>query len=141
MNEGTSMAEKERRLVEAVLDGDGDGVQLLMDDLSDERAHRVLLGAFIVAVQRLFPGEYTPTQVTAYVADLRRRLGSGDQLKPMPTEAMIRAALDEPDLRDGVSPQDAVNAYFAVSHAYSQDHQVRGPERDEFIREVVETIA
>jgi hypothetical protein len=135
------MADDERGLIEAVLDGDAERVHALADILSGERTHRVLLGTFVVAVQRLFPGEYTPAQVTAYVADLRGRLGSGDQLKPMPTEAMIRAALDEPDLRDGVSPQDAFNAYLAVTHAYSKDRQIRGLERDEFIREVVETIS
>ena len=134
------MADDERRLIEAIFDGDADTTRALVRTLPDERAHRVMLGAFTLAVHRQFPEDYTPQHVSAFVADLRRRMEEGDKLKPMPTEALIRSALDEPELRQGVDLQDAVNAYLAVTHAYGRDHNLRGLDRDEFVKEVLEAV-
>ena len=76
----------------------------------------------------------------APLEDLLAAVVAGGQVTVC-TQCAARRGIAEPDLRDGVSPQDAVNAYFAVTHAYSKDHQIRGLERDEFIQEVAETMA
>jgi hypothetical protein len=135
------MADEERRLIEAVLGGQAENVSQHMRSLGDKRGYHVLLGAFTVAVQRQFPDDYTPQQVTAYVADLRRRMAEGEKLKPMPTEAMVRASLDEPELRQGVTTGDAVAAFLAVTYAYAQDRRLGGLDRDEFVQEVLEAIS
>jgi hypothetical protein len=134
------VAGEERRLIEGIFDGDEETVRALTRSLDSERVHRVMLGAFTLAVHRQFPGEYTPEHVSAFVADLRRRLENGEQLNPMPTEALVRSALDEPDLRRGINAQDAFNAYVAVTFAYGQDHNLHGLEREEFVAEVLEAV-
>jgi hypothetical protein len=135
------VVDEKRRLVEGVLDGDSVAVSAAAETLGDELTHRVLLGAFILAVQKQFAGDVAPADVSSYVSDLRRRLVNGEQLKPMPTEAMIRAVLEDPELRAGVSQEDAAAAYLGVTFAVTQDHNIRGVERDEFVREVLDTVS
>lgn len=135
------MADEERRLIEAIFDGDLDTIKVLAHTLGNERAHHVMLGAFTLAVHRQFPGDYTPEQVTAFVADLRRRMEEGDALKPMPTEALIRSSLDEPELRRDLDTDDVYRGYAAITYAYGKDHRIHGVERDDFIREVLEAVS
>jgi hypothetical protein len=67
------------------------------------RAVRLLRELFTVAVRRSFVG-HDPRDVTRYVADLLeyRSLPTGGQVA-RETEALIRAALGEPDLSRGIA--------------------------------------
>jgi hypothetical protein len=68
-----------------------------------------------MAVQRLFRTDADVRNISAYVADLRRRISAGTPPGRLEAEALIRAALGDQDVViNGISTLDGFTAQAAV---------------------------
>jgi hypothetical protein len=75
---------------------------------------RLMREVFAVAVRRCFAGR-DPREITPYVRDLLNRRGiPSDGVQARETEAVIRSALGEPDLVDGIPDQRRLGMMILV---------------------------
>jgi hypothetical protein len=97
--------------------------QLVLTSLRDEdrapvddrpASARLMREVFAVAVRRCFAGR-DPREITSYVRDLLNRRGlPADGVAARETEAVIRSALGEPELVDGIPDERRLGMMILV---------------------------
>lgn len=100
------------RLLVATLGGDRDAVEANLPNA--QNFMELVRHAFIVAVRRRFAGQDI-REVTRYIAEAlpRRRFDAGGRFA-LAAEGLVRSALGEERLDEGIEPQDAADLAFAI---------------------------
>ncbi|WFE25741.1 hypothetical protein O7623_20510 [Solwaraspora sp. WMMD791] len=101
----------------------------------------VIGAAFAIAVDRHFGPEPDLNKVSAFVAQVRDQYQRGKDLPALQLEGLIRAALGEAELLDGIDAEVSFPAQIVILGTLLQDEQWTEAELEEFIREVEETAA
>jgi hypothetical protein len=101
----------------------------------------VIGAASFIAIRRQFEsqGGYSPEGVIRLVADTRAMLDlSGDIIDPRVAEQVVRSALGEDDLLNGVPSVKVVEAQMALCSYLAAEGRLGDP--DEFMAEVEELL-
>lgn len=111
------------------------------DRIGDARTYTLMSYALTVAAERKFPQGTEPGAVVEYVAGLKPRYPEAAAiLKPTVAEAVLRAALGEPERLAGVDPDDAGVLLFFLTHAILTEAELNALELEKFV-EMVFTLA
>ncbi|MFV2019541.1 hypothetical protein [Micromonospora sp. LOL_023] len=110
-----------------------------LDSTNWQGAIPVIGAAFAIAVDQNFGPEPDLNKISSFVANLRNQYQRGKELPALQLEGLIRAALGEAELLDGIPTDVAFSAQIVILGTLLQDAQWTEAELEEFIREVEET--
>lgn len=136
--------EKLSDLVRAFARGDWGTADRLLLEIGDDglrEGPQTISAAFLLAVQRRFGETPDLQQIANFVATTRQRYADGHELPALAMEGMIRGALGETDLLDGIEPDVAFSTQILLLGTLLQDEQWTEAELEDFIREAEETAA
>jgi hypothetical protein len=109
----------------------------LAEVVGSNRTYTLMSHALTVGASRKFTGVDVAGQVTEYVSDLKNRYPAVDILKPSVAEALLRAALGEPERLEGINPNDAGALLFFLAHVLLVDQQLDDAQVESFVDQVL----
>ncbi|GAB3799335.1 hypothetical protein [Micromonospora zhanjiangensis] len=104
-------------------------------------ALQVIGMAFALAVGNRFGAAPDLNAITRFVSDTRARYVDGKDLPALETEALIRAAVGEPELLDTLSPEVYIPAQIVVLGTLLRDDMHSEEQLETFINEVEQAAA
>jgi hypothetical protein len=126
----------EGALVLALLTGDEERIGEVEKSAGDLPASGVIGASFVVATRRTFPITADVRGITAYVKAVAARAKAHDQpIGRREAEAAIRAALGEPDLVQGMDPEDLLETQVVLLQLMVEDLRLSGPDLVDLVRE------
>ena len=134
------MPDAKREALEAILAGEGERWGEVVDSLSDAETSSLMTAASVKACYIQFPEDPTLDEISRYVHEVRERYVPYFDLKILPAEAVIRAALLDPSAVKGVPAVDVMQAQLALVTVVAKDHSLTGASAEEFIQEVLDAV-
>jgi hypothetical protein len=134
------MEASERRVVESLLDGDGEKWRTALAELPRDQALRIIMATFANALYKQFPEDFTIDQIADYVAELRQKNLPDADLAVMPTELAIRGVLLDPELFTEISGEELLTAQMVVTNDIAHRRRIIGQARDEFVKEILDSL-
>ncbi|MGA8112318.1 MAG: hypothetical protein WCA46_01510 [Actinocatenispora sp.] len=133
------MTDHARDLVRSVIDKDFNHSDDTVRALGGVQAQVLVAAAFTLAVERSFAPDTKPGQVATFVEELRERYGEkGQELKPFIAESLIRGALGDESILDGLLKDDVVSTEIAIAFALVSDLNLDAAATEAFITEAIE---
>ncbi|MFV2019540.1 hypothetical protein [Micromonospora sp. LOL_023] len=131
-------------LIRVMARGDWGTADRLLVEIGDDglrEGPQTISAAFLLAVQRRFGKAPDLQQIANFVAATRQRYADGHELPALAMEGMIRGALGQTDLLDGIEPDVAFSTQILLLGTLLQDEQWTETELEDFISEAEETAA
>lgn len=126
-------------LVQAVVTKDAEIPSQAIEQLGQARVLALLTAGTMVAVERKFQSDGDARLIPLFVKELKTRFADrAKDIKPMAAEAVIRAALGEPELLDELDTNDMTSMMILVTYAIVSESQPGPIQVDAFCHEVIE---
>lgn len=130
------------QLLESVVTKDAELPEEAFDRLGVTTSFVLVGTALELAARRRFGDAAGPRVISEYASQLRRRYpDSADSIKPMVAEAVLRAALGEDDMLDGIPVQEVFSVSVLATFALVQDLELDENQLAAFISEVIGAAA
>lgn len=143
MNSGpdsSSPSGVERRMLEAVLDGDAQSWRTLSQSLTGERAFDVMGVATEAAVFRKWPKDPSVQEIANYVGIIQSRFPADLPVGRAVIESVIRGALGEPELVRGIPGNEIIVAELLIVKSIQYDVLVNSEDRQAYLNEILTAV-
>jgi len=125
-------------LFRAAVREDSETVDRLSEEIGQDNWSAVagrIAAVFGLAVHRKFGSESDVRAITEFVADTRADIDEGEDIRPLEAEALIRAALGETELAEGIPPDVAVPTQVVLAIKILRDEHLSGKDVNELLGE------
>ena len=129
-----------RELIRALLFPQEDRADLLVERYGNRAVRAAAAGTFMVAAERHFGSSARVSEISDYVAQVRRRYAHSSEVDPLLAEALIRSVLGEEQLAEGVPRDEAVATELFLAGAMLEDERLSDPELEGFLSEVADLV-
>ena len=127
-----------REYIRLLLTPDAQLDKSMVDDIGLLPAQAAVTGAFVAAVERRFPNDPSHADIAALVSRIRESYVEEDRLPPMLGEALVRIALGEDSLAEGMSYEEVARGQQLMTYGMVHDLGLRGASFEEFLTEAVQ---
>lgn len=125
-------------LFRAAVREDSEAVDRLSEQIGERNWPAVagrIAAVFGLAVNRRFSPDSDVRDIASFVAEARTELAEGDDIPPLESEALVRAALGESELAENIPQDVAVPAQIVLAVKILRDEHLSGGEVDKLLAE------
>jgi len=123
------------QLIRDLLARRGEEAERVTRDIGGREALAAMAAMFTIAVERQFGDAADPAAVSRFVSDVRARYPNGYQVDQVLAEALVRAALGEEELLEGLDMNSAGAVETFLATAIIDSKRYSNAELEDFIHE------